>query len=316
VVDRLHEPAHEIVTLTDYRTRYAQYRRDPNLQALHAAHPMIAIWDDHEIANNSYETGAQNHQPNEGSYAERRAAAMQAYREWMPIRPASEKGYRAVKFGAMVDLLMIETRLDGRTEAVSKEAERHRPADRHHMMGVEQADWLREQLTHSSATYRVLGNQVIFTELNLGILPSDRLDRYNLDAWDGYASERDALTAEFAQVAPVVILTGDSHCSWAFEGTGYVELCAPSVTSTNFNEFALEVVSLDINVDIDVYFDVYIDVHIDIDFFLVDGIVSHGVLRSGPPRAAGVIRAADDRHSRGGNWCLSGQSPRKVTNDT
>ena len=243
VVDRLHEPAHEIVTLTDYRTRYAQYRRDPNLQALHAAHPMIAIWDDHEIANNSYETGAQNHQPDEGSYAERRAAAMQAYREWMPIRPASEKGYRAVKFGAMVDLLMIETRLDGRTEAVSKEAERHRPADRHHMMGVEQADWLREQLKHSSATYRVLGNQVIFTELNLGILPSDRLDRYNLDAWDGYASERDALTAEFAQVAPVVILTGDSHCSWAFEGTGYVELCAPSVTSTNFNEFALEPVA-------------------------------------------------------------------------
>ncbi len=238
VSGRLHEPAHEIVKLSDYRERYAQYHRDPHLQALHAAHPMIAVWDDHEIANNSFETGAQNHQPEEGSYAARRAAAMQAYREWMPIRPTSEKGYRAVKFGAMVDLLMIETRLDGRTQAVSKEAERHRPAATHHMMGVEQAAWLREHLAQSSAAYRVLGNQVIFSELNLGILPSDRLDRYNLDAWDGYASERDALIAEFAQAAPIVVLTGDSHCSWAFEGDGYVELCTPSITSTNFDEFA------------------------------------------------------------------------------
>ncbi len=238
VPERLHQPAHEAVQLSDYRERYAQYHRDPHLQALHAAHPIIAVWDDHEIANNSFRAGAQNHQPEEGTFLARSAAAMQAYREWMPIRPASERGYREIKLGSMVDLLMIETRLDGRTEAVSKEADRYAPDSAHHMMSAEQATWLREQLMHSTSSYRVVGNQVIFSALNLGILPSNRIDRYNLDAWDGYASERDALMDQFAQSAPVILLTGDSHSSWAFEGPGYVELCTPSITSTNFDEFA------------------------------------------------------------------------------
>ncbi len=92
VPGRVHVPDHEIVSLNDYRTRYAQYHRDPNLQAMHAAHPVIAIWDDHEIANNSFATGADNHQENEGDYAARRQAAMQAYYEWMPVREEDPPG--------------------------------------------------------------------------------------------------------------------------------------------------------------------------------------------------------------------------------
>ncbi|MDG1252233.1 MAG: alkaline phosphatase D family protein [Schleiferiaceae bacterium] len=240
VPGRLHEPSHEIVTLEDYRTRYAQYRKDPDLQAFHAAHPVIAIWDDHEIANNSFSTGAQNHQVEEGDYGQRRLAAMKAYQEWMPIRPEFNTGYRQFRFGSMVDLYMIETRLDGRSEAVKKEADRFLPANEHHMMSPAQHHWLETELARSAAVYRVIGNQVIFSELNLGIIPSDRLERFNLDAWDGYAAERDSLQRSFKQSAPVVILTGDSHCSWAFQGPGYVELCTPSITSINFNEFTTE----------------------------------------------------------------------------
>ena len=240
VPGRLHQPPHEIVTLQDYRTRYAQYRKDPDLQAFHAAHPVIAIWDDHEIANNSFSTGAQNHQEEEGNYEVRRIAAMKAYEEWMPIRPEYSKGYRKFRFGAMLDLYMIETRLDGRSKAVSQEADRFLPANEHHMMSPEQHEWLETELSQSAAAYRVIGNQVIFSELNLGIIPSDRLERFNLDAWDGYADERNSLEQTFKQTAPIVVLTGDSHCSWAFEGPGYVELCTPSITSTNFNEFTSE----------------------------------------------------------------------------
>jgi alkaline phosphatase D len=85
---RTTEPVNEIVTLSDYRQRHAQYKRDVDSQAMHRQHPLVAIWDDHETANNSYKTGAENHQPaTEGSWDARVAAAMQAYYEWMPVRP-------------------------------------------------------------------------------------------------------------------------------------------------------------------------------------------------------------------------------------
>jgi alkaline phosphatase D len=89
VAGRRHFPEHEIVSLDDYRKRYAQYRLDPSLQSLHAAHPMIPIWDDHEIANNSYSDGADNHQALEGDYRERRSAAIKAYYEWLKRRNAN-----------------------------------------------------------------------------------------------------------------------------------------------------------------------------------------------------------------------------------
>ena len=79
-------PSHELVALADYRERYAAYRQDPDLRRLHQLFPMIAVWDDHESANDSWEGGAENHQPDsEGEWSVRKAAAMKAYREWMPV---------------------------------------------------------------------------------------------------------------------------------------------------------------------------------------------------------------------------------------
>ena len=111
------EPAHEILTLDDYRRRYAHYRQDSDLRALHRVHPMIVVWDDHEIANNAWHDGAQNHNPErgEGDYGARKAAATRAFFEWQPVRE-SEAGscFRQFAFGNLVDLIMLDTRLSGR----------------------------------------------------------------------------------------------------------------------------------------------------------------------------------------------------------
>ncbi|MGB1142637.1 MAG: alkaline phosphatase D family protein, partial [Halioglobus sp.] len=122
---RVSDPETEIVSLSDYRRRYAQYRTDNDLQAAHAAHPFIVVWDDHEItnhesANNPWTEGAQNHQPEtEGSFEDRKAAAVQAWYEWLPVRPPSAQQdiiYRHFNYGDLLDLFMLDTRLIGRDE--------------------------------------------------------------------------------------------------------------------------------------------------------------------------------------------------------
>ena len=108
------DPAREIVALADYRARYAQYRSDPDLRRLHQVYPMIAGWDDHESANDSWKGGAQNHQPEtEGPWDVRKAAAMRAYREWMPV---SDEPWAAYEIGDLATLFRLETRLEARPE--------------------------------------------------------------------------------------------------------------------------------------------------------------------------------------------------------
>lgn len=119
---RIHEPAWNLLTLDDYRARFAQYRADEDLQAAHAAAPFITIWDDHETANNSWAGGAQNHDPEtEGRWMARRDAALQAYFEWMPMRDprggqAAERLNREYRFGDIASVFVIESRLTGRDE--------------------------------------------------------------------------------------------------------------------------------------------------------------------------------------------------------
>ncbi len=119
---RIVEPTHEIVSLADYRTRHAQYRRDPDLRALTSRHPMIAVWDDHETANNSYKDGAENHNHGEGDWGARKAAAIRAYYEWLPIRMADEqapvKTYRSFQLGDLASLIMLDTRIAGRIRQI------------------------------------------------------------------------------------------------------------------------------------------------------------------------------------------------------
>ena len=121
---RVHEPANEIVSLSDYRRRHAQYKTDAGAQAMHAAHPLLACWDDHESANNPWTGGAQNHQPaSEGDWQARRAASIQAYFEWMPVRePAAGRSrmqfWRDYRFGDLATLVTLETRHTGRAEQI------------------------------------------------------------------------------------------------------------------------------------------------------------------------------------------------------
>ena len=122
--DRVHRPAHELLTLDDYRQRHAQYRSDPNLQTMTARHALIPVWDDHEVSNDSYAGGAQNHQSDEGDWIARREAALQAYYEWMPVRdPANSadrhKRSQIFEYGDLATLCAVETRLSARAEPIN-----------------------------------------------------------------------------------------------------------------------------------------------------------------------------------------------------
>jgi len=121
---RTPEPPGDTVTLADYRARYAQWRRDPALQAAHARAPWICMWDDHEIANDDWTGGAQHHDPaTQGPWDVRKAAAVQAYFEWMPIRdPDPDRPYaveRSYAFGDLATLVLPETRLTARDRPLS-----------------------------------------------------------------------------------------------------------------------------------------------------------------------------------------------------
>lgn len=174
---RVVEPANELIALEDYRTRYAQYRGDMDLQAAHAAHPFLVIWDDHEVANDSWREGAQNHDPvTEGDYEDRKLAAIQAWYEWQPVRPPTDTNeiiYRRFQYGDLLDLLMLDTRIIGRDKQFtysefSSDGIIDVPAARaafgdpnRTLLGSDQLTWLRDSLAQSSARWQVLGQQVL-----------------------------------------------------------------------------------------------------------------------------------------------------------
>ena len=174
----------ELLTLADYRMRYALYRTDPQLQALHATHPFITVWDDHEIANDAYVHGAQNHNEGEGIYETRKEAALQAYYEWMPVRPVKENDslrvYRSFSFGNLVELFMLDTRLAGREKQLSYKdyfdpdtgfhARRFREdigSPQRTLLGRDQLVWLQGKLAGSTAAWQVLGQQVLMGRMNI-----------------------------------------------------------------------------------------------------------------------------------------------------
>jgi len=179
---RPHDPPHEIVSLADYRRRHAQYKSDPQLQAAHARAPWIVVWDDHETCNDSFQSGAENHNPDkgEGDWASRKAAALQAYFEWMPIRRTGalpEAINRSFRFGDLASLIMVETRLTARTEQLDLQSDlmvdgrpdfpgffRKLNDPARQLMGPEQEAWLAGELTRSvraGETWQVLGNQIV-----------------------------------------------------------------------------------------------------------------------------------------------------------
>jgi alkaline phosphatase D len=164
---RPYEPEHEILNLADYRARYAYYRKDPDLQAVHRQHPFIAVWDDHESANNAWVDGAENHTPGaEGKWADRKAAAAQAYAEWMPIRELEgpTKIYRSLRYGDLAELIMLDTRSWGREEQVPQSDSRINDPNRQ-LLGQDQEAWLSERLRTSTAQWKLVGQQVMMGQL-------------------------------------------------------------------------------------------------------------------------------------------------------
>lgn len=216
-VDRKHLPAHEIVTLENYRTRYSQYHLDEGLGKMRQQHPMITIWDDHEVANNTYVEGAENHQPDkEGDFNTRKAAAKKAYYEWIPIRE-SDKHYRNFTFGNMAELIMLDERLEGKTKPAEGISDPVYNNDDRSMLGNEQLKWFQEKLKNASATWKIIGNQVIFSDVDRSIF--NPKNPRNMDSWDGYPAEKNKI-AEFIKnnnLKNIIFLTGDTHASWAFE---------------------------------------------------------------------------------------------------
>ncbi len=221
LLNRLHEPAHEMLTLADYRQRHALYKTDIDLQRLHQTHPMICIWDDHEFANDAWQSGAENHQPDtEGSWQTRSQAAIQAYYEWMPIREpemgqSREKAYRNFRFGDLLNLTMLDTRFIGRDQQISTFDGSENNPERT-LLGFEQETWLEQQLLSAQQvgiTWKLLGQQVMMMPMRLAG------SYLNKDTWDGYQAARLRLLdfIESQQINDVVVLTGDIHSSWAAE---------------------------------------------------------------------------------------------------
>lgn len=251
---RPHDPPREIVTLEDYRARYAQYRSDPHLQEAHRQHPFITVWDDHESTNNSWRDGAQNHDESEGDWFERKAVSQRVYSEWMPIRVASpDRIFRRLSYGDLVDIIMLDTRLWGRDEQVEAAdvAAIHDPA--RSILGFDQEAWLAERLIESPAQWKLIGQQVMLAQwkVTAATIAEGGGLVGNTDGWDGYdASRRRFFEVVRANaISDVIVLTGDVHSSWASEltedphdpelydretgrGSLGVEFVAPGVTNT------------------------------------------------------------------------------------
>ncbi len=227
--NRTVEPNAELLTLEDYRARYSTYRLDSNLARVHQQHPFITVWDDHESANDAYEDGAENHDPDtEGDWEVRKAIAKQAYFEWMPIREnAEETIYRTISYGNLVDLIMLDTRLEGRDEQILSFTDTALFSEDRTILGADQKAFFLDQLSNSDARWKVIGQQVIFSEFNIGWaalldpenINFDALEGLFQDIWDGYPAERTEIFNHIIdnEIENVVVLTGDFHTSFANE---------------------------------------------------------------------------------------------------
>jgi alkaline phosphatase D len=259
---RRHHPRGRMTTLAGYRARHAQYKTDPDLQRLHARHPMVAVWDDHEIAGNCWTGGAARHDPaTDGDWEARRTAAVRAYREWVPLRlpdPADpDRLWRSLPWGDLAGLTVLDTRLFGR----DRPAAGKRPVMGVHrrdrsLLGEAQRNWLAAELAGAGGRWHLLASQVMVAPLHVLGLPrpllplGNRLGAVagglglNPGQWDGYPDERERLLQAMAPAAGgLVVLSGDLHSSWASEipagadGAGHpvaVEFGAPAVSAPTF----------------------------------------------------------------------------------
>jgi len=231
--DRPIAPANKLITLEDYRLRYASYRLDTNLVRAHQQHPFLLIWDDHEFADNAYPGGANTHDPaTDGDWATRLAAARQAYFEWLPIRgkDPQQSIYRSLRYGDLMELFLLDTRLEGRDAQLYDAFDPGLLNEDRTILGQRQKAWLLDRLGRSPARWKIIGQQVPFSPLELGWAASIDQDSNTIyaeiqgetqDAWNGYPAERQQLLDFFRanDLENIVILSGSYHVSMAFDVT-------------------------------------------------------------------------------------------------
>ncbi|MEM8907051.1 MAG: alkaline phosphatase D family protein, partial [Bacteroidota bacterium] len=274
--DRITFPNDETNTLDEYRARYSLYRLNNELIRAHQQHPFITTWDDHEIANDGYIDGAENHDPSEGDWEDRKAQATQAYFEWLPIRDnGTQQVYRSFSYEDLADLMVLDTRFEGRSVQFTSMLQ---PGfdDMRTMLGETQKAWLFNKLSNSNARWKVIAQQVMFSPFNVGFGAGAQLtnpdsvfalESFFLDIWDGYPAERQQIVDYITDnnLDNVVILSGDIHSSFANDvvtqpaiypapqfqylpvpnpaydpltglGSAAVEFVTPSVSAANFDE--------------------------------------------------------------------------------
>lgn len=230
---RTYEPTTEIVTLEDYRTRHSHYKLDYQLQLAHQRHPFITTWDDHESANDAFKDGAQNHNASQGPWQVRKNNSVQAYLEWMPVRNPDPNEtlriWRNFKYGNLLDLIVLDSRLWGRDEQnLGSTGSTNRT-----ILGNDQFEWLESRLIDNSTTWKIIPQQVMMAPLTALGIP------VNADQWDGYQADRNRLInyLESNNQRNAVVLTGDIHTAWANNIPGNslnraaVEFVTTSVTS-------------------------------------------------------------------------------------
>jgi alkaline phosphatase D len=260
VAGREHQPDRETAVLADYRTRYQQYRADPDLQLLHASVPVVAVWDDNDIANNAYRDGDQAGDVG-AQWAARKRDGQQAWSEYHPTRAVDPAQiWRRIIAGDLLDLTMLDTRLQ-RDQQVSNAAAESSAANddpSRTMLGAAQKAWLLDAL-QSDAAWRVVGQGIVMAHWRIVGYPEqvgralggaplvqDEADAgvyWNSDGWDGYAYERARLFEAFAATGDTIVLTGDVHSSWANElvpdadplnDPVGIEMVAPAVSTRPF----------------------------------------------------------------------------------
>ena len=242
---RKHAPTHEIVSLADYRRRHAQYKTDADLQNLHAKYAFITTWDDHEVTNDRWINGAENHNAGEGIFKTRQAAAYRAYDEWMPIRLSGTAAlndgsriYRRLRFGQLAELTMLDLRTYRDQQVPTTIPTPIGPtispalADPNRTItGRAQLDYLKQSLSNGRAQWKLIGNPVMIAPVNLVSLPVLLQEAINAvtgiavpeaavvnpDQWDGYSADRSEVLSHLRDrgVTDTVFLTGDIHSSWA-----------------------------------------------------------------------------------------------------
>jgi alkaline phosphatase D len=254
---RMHEPSAEIVALADYRSRYAQYRLDPDLRRLHQQHPMIHVWDDHESANDAYMDGAENHTPStEGEWAVRKAVSKRVHAEWMPIReqsPDNAQIYRSFQFGDLLLLMMLDTRLEGRMKQIDDVGSGASDASKQalndpsrQLISTAQYQWLADSVASSTARWNVIGSQVLFSPVTSSPIDTAYLFSavgafaplirsqlpqleaifdlaFQGDVWNNYPAQRTAVANALHGVGKMrpsssIVVSGDFHCGFAFDG--------------------------------------------------------------------------------------------------